>query len=89
MHARAIAGSRHIGSLSTGLSALSQPFKLRLSRGTGDDALLRDYSAQACAMRRHASLVEDNICSRVDTAAMYACSLVLVLGRLTTWCIEI
>ena len=46
MHA--IAGTRHIGSLSTGLSALSQPFKLRLSRGTGDDALLRDYSAQAC-----------------------------------------
>ncbi len=47
MRAHAAAGTRHIGSLSTGLSALSQPFKLRLSRGTGDDALLRDYSAQA------------------------------------------
>jgi hypothetical protein len=46
----ALAGTRHIGSLSTGLSALSQPFKLRLARGTGSDSALRDYSAQASPM---------------------------------------
>ena len=40
------------GALSSGLAALSQPFKLRLSRAAGATSSLRDYSAQVLLSSR-------------------------------------
>ena len=59
--------SNEAGTLASGLAALAQPFKLRLSRRSGSGPTLRDYSGNVVLIEPLASVgaIEDFLWPRV------------------------